>query len=120
MVLAVAGLLEIIISAILFALGIYIPAVSFGVAALFIALIANAIRNQGQQMARRRGEPVTPPTYSPQTLRLRRAAFVALILLGIGLLAAGVMYLLAEEYMAAITFATWVLAGAVVAGRLRH
>jgi hypothetical protein len=118
--LSVAGLLEIVISAVLFGLKIYIPAVSFGFAAFFIALVANAIRTQAEQMARRRGEVIPALVSTPQTARLRLIGFIILMVIGLALIAGGVLYLLESQIMAAVTFGSWVLTIAVVAMRLRH
>ncbi len=115
--LSLAGITELVISAVLYGLKIYAASIAFGIGALFVALIANTISAQGRTMERRRG--IIPPPMTDQARMMRQIGFSAASLLGTAAVAAAVYQLISGEYLPAAAFGMWALCCAVFALRFR-
>ncbi len=114
-VMSLAGIIELVISAILYGLQIYPAAIAFGIGALFVAMIANTIAGQGRAMQRRRG--IVPPPETASARQTRQIGFYTAALLGTAAVAAAVMRMLGGDYLPAVAFGTWALCCAVFALR---
>ena len=112
-----AGVTELFLSAILYGLKIYPASITFGIGALFVALVANSIVAQGRTMQRRKG--ITAPPETDGGRRVRQVGFFVSLIFGMVAVAAAVIQLLSGGYLPAITFGVWTLCCAVFAWRFR-
>ena len=102
------GWVELFASVILFVLQIYPAAVAFAVAGIFVSLIANLVRQPPKQSADQAPRPT------------RRTLRTTIIILGWGLVAAGVVFaLVLHRYVFAFLFVLWAVLLALLTGRLR-
>lgn len=115
--LSLAGITELLMSATLYGLKIYPASIAFGVGALFVALVANAISGQARTMQRRQGIAPAPETEGAR--RRRQIGFFASTLLGTAAIVAAIIQLTGGGYMPAVAFGTWALCCAVFAMRFR-
>jgi hypothetical protein len=115
--LSLAGIMELLISGTLFGIELYAPAIAFGIGALFVALIANAIAGQGRSMQMRRGMAPEPET--ERARNMRHAGFYGAALLGTGAVIAAIITMVGGDVMPAATFGVWALTCAVFALRFR-
>lgn len=115
--LSLAGVAEITISVILFIMSLYTVSIAFAGAALFIALAANAIRGQAEELARARGEIAVPP--GVRFGRWRLVAFWALCAVSLGLIVGSALYGMLGRALAAAAMGIWALTGMAFAFRLR-
>jgi uncharacterized membrane protein len=106
--LSVMGWVELSVSVILFVLQIYPAVVAFAVAGIFVSLVANLVR---------RSQPHNPDQAHQ---RRRKTIRTLIIILGWGLVAAGVVQAAAfRRYLSAFIFVLWAALLALLTGRLR-
>jgi hypothetical protein len=101
--LSAMGWLELAVSVVLFALGVYIAAAAFGLAALFLTFVATQIRRQRTEHARRAGREAAPP---PPAAR-PGFAFWAQLAAGAALIVASVVFLLLGNIAYVANFLIW-------------
>jgi hypothetical protein len=115
--LSVAGITELVVSAVLYGLKVYAASIAFGLAALFVAITANAISAQGRDLLRRQG--IEPQPETERGRRRRQTAFITAAMFGTAAVGLAVIQLINERFLPASVFGMWALCCAVFALRFR-